>query len=201
MKWRRSDKFLMPAVAVVLALVTWASVTAWVGPPQKRRRAAGPAAPAAGMHQVITTGEGEAPADVLPAGPVVPWEQSMRSSPLSVKVMGRQVAVAGSAEVTDQTSSHLVYVWLLRVHAYGREDKLLWEHHYLDRPATLPEGETVGRPSFADVITLDPGKYHVKLILYAVPADFRFRSIERGEDMGVRAFGGQTARSEVVVVE
>jgi hypothetical protein len=131
--------------------------------------------------------------------PLEEWKLAW-DTPLAVKVQGWQVAVFARAKVYDVAPGKL-YVWLLRIHTYGKQPKLLREHHYLDQAIQLAGGQTEMQPAFNDLITLDPGTYRLELIFYSVPIDYQFRQFKRGADI-LRQKGviGCLSRNQKVVI-
>jgi hypothetical protein len=167
------------------------------------RALVGPAPPPRLVHETVELSPEQAAAARAMAGPpAVPDLALGMPERIAVVVAGRQVTIRGSAKVIDKTPGN-VYVWMLRVHGAGRPtpDNLLQEYHYHDVPFLLAEGQVEGRAEFERTITLEPGRYRIRLMCYgSVPAFPRDR-IARGEDFSLRVLMGPVFDDAVVVVE
>lgn len=117
----------------------------------------------------------------------------------TTEVTDRILSVSGKARIYE-TDQKVSYVWSLRIFQDGGIAKLFREHHYTDHPITLNEGRATAQPEFLDQVILPPGKYKVELTLYAVPLDFDFLKLKRGEDIQ-RSVHSLARRHRRVVVE
>jgi hypothetical protein len=165
------------ALAVVSVAVVAIGTNALIGqvPSQKPGRQPGGAQSA--PSEAVLPAQNQQPADVA---------RTARLSQMNVAVTGQQVIITAKAEVYDTVPGHN-YIWLLRIYESDKGKQLLKEHHYLQQPSALPQGELQMTPAFNDLIELPAGSYKAELSIYAVPPGFPVNAWKFGEDIKKKA--------------
>jgi hypothetical protein len=128
------------------------------------------------------------------------YEASMNKKGLDVQVAGHDVQVmarVGIYESLPQSS----YTWCLRLWTAGsKKDRvLLNEVYYHHQAFTLTYAQNVANPTFAERLTLEPGKYRIEVKLFSFPPDFDKSKLEPGVDS--RSSSSMGGSQEITVAD
>lgn len=117
------------------------------------------------------------------------FDEFLRSSVLAETTLlqmeatatGRQVVVSEAVHIMDK-SPKASYVWALRVYRGQSEEpgqpvktlpeRLLSEHYYVDQTFQVPGDEMQMKPTFREVLELEPGVYYVEVSLHRIRPTF-----------------------------